>query len=59
MAKTKNVKIWNEGNLEGPNISLNAGPSTPVKVYTDIDGYGKKYKRVLPDFGAGRVKGKA
>ena len=58
MSKTENVKIWNEGNLEGVNVA-NAGPSTPVKVYTDVDGYGKTYKRVLPNFGAGRIKGKA
>ena len=40
-------------------LALNDGPSTPVKVYEDVDGYGKKYKRVLPNFGATRVKGKA
>ena len=34
----------------------NAGPSTPVKVYTGTSiETGKKYKRVLPYFGAGRV----
>ena len=36
-------------------LALNDGPSTPVKVYEDVDGYGKKYKRVLSDFGAGRI----
>ena len=36
-------------------LALNDGPVTPVKIYDDEDGYGKKYKRVLPDFGAGRI----
>ena len=44
---------------EKKKLALNAGPSTPVKVYEDVDGYGKKYKRVLPNFGAGRIKGRA
>ena len=34
-------------------IALNQGPSTPVKVYEDVDGYGKKYKRVLYNPGVG------
>ncbi len=34
-------------------VALNQGPSTPVKVYEDVDGYGKKYKRVLHNPGAG------
>ena len=34
-------------------LALNDGPSTPVKVYEDVDGYGKKYKRVLYNPGAG------
>ena len=44
---------------EKKKLALNDGPSTPVKVYEDVDGYGKKYKRVLPNFGAGRIKGRA
>ena len=36
-------------------LALNDGPSTPVKVYEDVDGYGKKYKRVLYNPGAGRA----
>ena len=44
---------------EKKKLALNDGPSTPVKVYDDVDGYGKKFKRVLPNFGAGRIKGKA
>ena len=44
---------------EKKKLALNDGPSTPVKVYDDVDGYGKKFKRVLPNFGAGRIKGRA
>jgi len=34
----------------------NAGPSSPVKVYTGTSiETGKKYKRVLPNSGAGRI----
>ena len=55
----KKMKIFNDGVLDGVNVAMNAGPSTPVKVYEDVDGYGKKYKRVLPNFGATRIKGKA
>ena len=44
---------------EKKKLALNDGPSTPVKVYEDEDGYGKKFKRVLPNFGAGRIKGRA
>ena len=51
----KKINPFNDGILAG----VNQGPSTPVKVYEDVDGYGKKFKRVLPDFGAGRIKGKA
>ena len=46
-------------------IAQNAGPSTPVRIDTAVDGYGKEYKKVLHDFGAGRIgkirpkKGKA
>jgi len=41
---TTDVK-WNDGNL----LSLNAGPSTPIKDYGGNMGYDK-------DYGAGRVK---
>ena len=51
----KKINPFNDGVLVG----VNQGPSTPVKVYEDVDGYGKKFKRVLPNFGAGRIKGKA
>ena len=42
-------------------IALNAGPSTPIKHYTDVN---QPSGRFLPDFGAGRIgkirkKGKA
>ena len=47
----KKVKIFNDGVLNGVNVAMNAGPSTPVKVYTDVP----EGKRVLPDFGAGRI----
>ena len=40
-------------------LALNDGPSTPVKIYEDTDYYGNKKKKVLPNFGAGRIKGKA
>ena len=33
-------------------IALNAGPSTPVKHYTDVNQPGG---RILPNFGAGRI----
>ncbi len=44
-------------------LALNAGPSTPVRIDTALDGYGNTYKRVLHNFGAGiigkiRKKGK-
>ena len=29
---------------EKKKLALNDGPSTPVKVYDDVDGYGKKFK---------------
>ena len=51
----KKINPFNDGVLVG----VNQGPSTPVKVYEDVDGYGKKFKRVLPNFGGGRIKGKA
>tara|TARA_B100000123_G_scaffold245150_1_gene200858 strand:+ start:240 stop:431 length:192 start_codon:yes stop_codon:yes gene_type:complete len=43
-------------------IALNAGPSTPIKLYTDVNQSGGG--RFLPNFGAGRIgkirkKGKA
>ena len=34
---------------------MNAGPSTPVRIDTAVDGYGNTYKRVLHNFGAGRI----
>ena len=36
-------------------IALNAGPSTPIKLYTDVNIPGK-VGRYLPDSGAGRIK---
>ena len=48
----KKMKIFNDGVLDGVNVALNQGPVTNVKVYDDLPG-GKK--RVLPDFGAGRI----
>ena len=36
-------------------IALNQGPSTPVRIDTTVDYYGKKSKKVLHDFGAGRI----
>ena len=39
-------------------LALNQGPSTPVKIYEDTDYYGKKVKKVMPNFGAGRIKGR-
>ena len=34
-------------------IALNDGPSTPIKLYTDVN---EPYGRFLPDSGAGRIK---
>ena len=36
-------------------IALNQGPSTPIRIDTHVDGYGNKSKKVLHDFGAGRI----
>ena len=47
----KKINPFNDGVLVG----VNQGPSSPVKVYTDVP----EGKRVLPNFGAGRIKGKA
>ena len=33
----KKIDAFNEGNLEGVNVALNQGPSTPVRVYSDGD----------------------
>ena len=33
-------------------IAMNAGPSTPIKHYTDVN---QPSGRFLPDFGAGRI----
>ena len=58
----KGIKIFNDGVLDGVNVAMNQGPSTPVKIYEDTDYYGKKSKKVMPNFGAGRVgkvRGKA
>ena len=41
-----------KGNKKAVNIALNAGPSTPVKHYTDVNQPGG---RILPNFGAGRI----
>ena len=43
----KKINPLNDGVL----IGVNQGPSTPVKVYTDVP----EGKRVLPNFGAGRI----
>ena len=48
----KKVKIFNDGVLEGVNIAMNQGPVSNVKVYDDLPGGAK---RVLPDYGAGRI----
>ena len=48
----KKINAFNDGKLEGVNVALNDGPVTNVKVYDDLPGGAK---RVLPDFGAGRI----
>ncbi len=48
----KKIKIFNDGVLDGVNVALNQGPVSNVKVYDDLPG---GEKRVLPDFGAGRI----
>ena len=49
----KKIDAFHDGKLEGVNIALNAGPSTPVKIYDGEDYFGNKTKKVLPNFGAG------
>ena len=44
----KKVKIFNDGILDGVNVAMNAGPSTPIKYYEGM-GY-------MPNLGAGRAK---
>jgi len=44
----KKVKIFNDGILEGVNVAMNQGPSTPIKYYEGM-GY-------MPNLGAGRAK---
>ena len=34
----KKVKIFNDGVLEGVNVAMNQGPSTPVRTYEGADG---------------------
>ena len=34
----KKMKIFNDGVLDGVNVAMNAGPSTPVGVYDTADG---------------------
>ena len=41
----KKINAFNDGKLEGVNIALNAGPSTPVKIYDDEDYFGNKTKK--------------
>ena len=36
-------------------LAMNEGASTPVRIDTAVDGYGNTYKRVLHNFGAGRI----
>ena len=48
----KKIKIFNDGVLDGVNVAMNQGPVSNVKVYDDLPG---GEKRVLPDFGAGRI----
>ena len=51
----KGIKIFNDGVLDGVNVAMNDGPSTPIKLYKDVSIPGK-VGRYLPDSGAGRVK---
>ena len=41
------------GNKKKNTIALNDGPSTPIKLYTDVN---QPDGRFLPDSGAGRIK---
>ena len=47
----KKINPFNDGVL----IGVNQGPSTPVRIDTTVDYYGNKSKKVLHDFGAGRI----
>tara|TARA_R100000329_G_scaffold15836_1_gene16344 strand:- start:39 stop:230 length:192 start_codon:yes stop_codon:yes gene_type:complete len=40
------------GNKKKNTIAMNAGPSTPIKLYTDVN---EPSGRFLPNFGAGRI----
>ena len=44
----KKIKIFNDGGLDGVNVALNDGPSSPIKYYEGM-GY-------MPNLGAGRAK---
>ena len=44
----KKIKIFNDGVLDGVNVALNDGPSSPIKYYEGM-GY-------MPNLGAGRAK---
>ena len=48
----KKINAFNDGKLDGVNVAMNQGPVSNVKVYDDLPG---GQKRVLPDFGAGRI----
>ena len=48
----KKINAFNDGKLDCVNVALNQGPVSNVKVYDDLPGC---EKRVLPDFGAGRI----
>jgi len=50
----KKINAFNDGVLDGVNIA-NAGPSTPIKIYDDEDYFGNRTKKVMHDFGAGRI----
>ena len=49
MKKTKKINPFNDGVL----IGVNQGPSTPIKLYKDVN---QPHGRFLPDSGAGRIK---
>ena len=48
MKKTTKIYPFNDGVL----IGVNQGPSTPIKLYTDVN---QPHGRFLPNSGAGRI----
>ena len=53
MDRTESGSISDRQEKKKRELALNDGPSTPIKLYTDVN---QPDGRFLPDSGAGRVK---